>query len=89
MAHIIHLDTSPRDNRSVSRTLSKDFISSWKAAHPNDTITYRDIEHYPVLFVSEDWIAAAFTLPSQHTPEQTEAIQISDELSNEVLAADR
>jgi FMN-dependent NADH-azoreductase len=73
----------------VSHTLLKDFVSSWKAAHPNVTVTCRDIRHYPVPFVSEDWIAAAFTPPSQHTPEQTETIQISDELINEFLAADR
>jgi hypothetical protein len=32
-------------SRSVSRTLAKEFISNWQAAHPNDTVTYRDIGH--------------------------------------------
>lgn len=90
MAHILHLDASPRGDRSVSRTLAKEFVSDWKAAHSNDTVTYRDIGHYPVPFVSEDWIAAAFTPPDdQHTPELTEAIRISNELIDEFLAADR
>ncbi|MFQ4136676.1 FMN-dependent NADH-azoreductase [Nodosilinea sp. PGN35] len=89
MTHILHLDSSPRGDRSVSRTLSKEFITQWKMAHPNDTVTYRDIGHDPVPFVSEDWIAAAFTPPEQHTPELSAAIQISDELIDEFLSADR
>lgn len=89
MTHILHLDASPRGDRSISRTLSKESINQWKITHPNDTITYRDIGHYPVPFVSEDWIAAAFTPSDQHTPELAAAIQISDELIDEFLSADR
>jgi FMN-dependent NADH-azoreductase len=89
MTHILHIDASPRGDRSVSRTLSKEFISGWKDAHPNDTITYRDLGHYPVPFVSEDWIAAAYSSPEQHTPEQATAIQISNKLIDEFVAADR
>jgi FMN-dependent NADH-azoreductase len=36
MTHILHLDASPRGDRSVSRTLAKEFISDWQAAHPNE-----------------------------------------------------
>ncbi|MBE9180189.1 FMN-dependent NADH-azoreductase [Oculatella sp. LEGE 06141] len=89
MAHILHLDSSPRGERSVSRSLAKEFISDWKAAHPDDTVTYRDIGHHPVPFVNEAWIAAAYSSPDQHTPELAEAIRISNELVDEFLAADR
>lgn len=89
MTRILHLDASPRGDRSVSRTLAKEFISNWQAAHPNDTVTYRDIGHHPVPFVTEAWIAGAFTPPEQHSPETAEAIRISDELVDEFLAADR
>jgi FMN-dependent NADH-azoreductase len=89
MAHILHIDASPRGDRSVSRTLSQEFITEWKAAHPGDTVTYRDLGHSPVPFVTEPWIAAAYSAPEQHTPEQTEAIRLSNELVDEFLAADR
>ncbi|MBD3887471.1 FMN-dependent NADH-azoreductase [Phormidium tenue FACHB-886] len=89
MTHILHLDSSPRGERSISRTLAKQFILDWKTAHPDDTVTYRDIGHYPVPFVTEAWIAGAFTPSGQHSSESAEAIQISDELVNEFLAADR
>jgi len=89
MTHILHLDASPRGDRSVSRTLSKEFITHWKTAHPNDTVTYRDLGHHPVPLIDEPWIAAAYSAPDQHTPEQAAAIRPSNELVDEFLAADR
>ena len=89
MTHILHLDASPRGDRSVSRTLSKEFISNWKATHPSDTVAYRDLGHHPVPLVDEPWIAAAYSAPDQYTPEQAAAIHLSNELVDEFLAADR
>jgi FMN-dependent NADH-azoreductase len=86
---ILHIDSSPRGERSHSRELSKEFVSGWKATHPEDAIAYRDLGHYPVPHVNEAWIAAAFSPPETHTPELTEALRISDELIDEFLAADR
>ena len=89
MVNILHIDSSPRGERSHSRELSKEFVSSWKAAHPEDAIAYRDIGRHPVPHVNEAWIAAAFSPPETHTPELTEALRISNELVDEFLAADR
>jgi len=89
MANILHIDSSPRGERSISRSLSYEFITSWKDAHPGDTVTYRDLGHHPVPHVDEAWIAAAFTPPETHTPELAEAIQLSNSLIDEFLAADR
>ncbi|MBE8992765.1 FMN-dependent NADH-azoreductase [Nostoc sp. LEGE 12450] len=89
MVNILHIDSSPRAERSHSRELSKEFVSAWRAAHPEDAIAYRDLGHHPVPHVNEAWIAAAFSPPETHTPELTEAIRISDELVDEFLAADR
>jgi FMN-dependent NADH-azoreductase len=44
--------------------------------------------HHPVPHVDEAWIAAAFTPPDAHTPELTQAIQLSDSLIDEFLSAD-
>ncbi|MCC5655742.1 FMN-dependent NADH-azoreductase [Nostoc sp. XA010] len=89
MVNILHIDSSPRGERSHSRELSKEFVSAWKAAHPEDAIAYRDIGRHPVPHVNEAWIAAAFSPPETHTPELAEALRISDELIDEFLAADR
>ncbi|RCJ40743.1 FMN-dependent NADH-azoreductase [Nostoc minutum NIES-26] len=89
MANILHIDTSPRGERSISRSLSYEFITSWKDTHPGDTVIYRDLGHNPVPHVDESWIAAAFTPPEARTPELVEAIKVSDNLVDEFLAADR
>ena len=89
MAHLLQIDASPRGNRSTSRTLGQEFIDKWMAVYPKDTVTYRDLGHNPVPHVTETWIAAAFSSPHEHTPELADAIRISDELVDEVLAADR
>jgi FMN-dependent NADH-azoreductase len=89
MTHILHIDASPRGDRSVSRSLSKEFVSSWRSVHPDDTVTYRDLGHHPVPLVNEAWIAAAYSAPDQHTPEQAEAITLSNQLVDEFLASDR
>jgi len=89
MAHILHIDSSPRGDRSFSRKFSYEFVTSWKTAHPDDTVTYRDLGHNPVPHVDESWIAAAFSPPQARTPELNQAIKISDELVDEFIAADR
>lgn len=88
MARILHIDSSPRGERLHSRKLTREFVEAWKQSHPADIITYRDVGRNPVPHVDEPWIAAAFTPPEQRTPELQEAIQISDRLVDEFLAAD-
>ncbi|MBE9079083.1 FMN-dependent NADH-azoreductase [Romeria aff. gracilis LEGE 07310] len=88
MAHLLHIDSSPRGERSHSRRMTQEFVNQWKQAHPHDTVTYRDIGRNPVPYVDELWIAAAFTPPEQHTPELRDAIRLSNQLVDEFLAAD-
>ncbi|MEC4817447.1 MAG: FMN-dependent NADH-azoreductase [Scytonema sp. PMC 1069.18] len=88
MAHLLHIDSSPRGERSHSRRMTREFVEQWKQAHPGDTVTYRDIGRNPVPYVDESWIASAFTPPEQRTPELWESIRISDRLVDEFLAAD-
>ncbi len=88
MAHLLHIDASPRGERSHSRRMTREFIEQWKQAHPGDTVIYRDIGHNPVPHVDEPWIAAGYTPPEQRTPDMWEAIRISDRLVDEFLAAD-
>lgn len=88
MAHLLHIDSSPRDQRSRSRRFTREFVAAWKQTHPADTVTYRDIGRNPVPHIDEPWIAAAYTPPEQRTPDLWEAIRISDQLVDELLAAD-
>jgi FMN-dependent NADH-azoreductase len=82
---ILHLDSSPRGERSVSRMLTKEFILRWQQTHPGDEVTYRDLAGSPVPLVDEAWIAAAFSGSEEPLP----ALQVSDELIDEIIACDR
>ena len=88
MANLLHIDASPRGERSHSRRLTQEFVEKWQHVHPNDTVTYRDIGRQPVPHVDEAWIAAGYTPPAERTPELWDAIRFSDQLVDEFLAAD-
>lgn len=89
MARILHIDSSPRGERSQSRKLAKAFMVAWRERHPEADIAYRDLRQTPVPHVTEEWIAADFTPPEVLTPEMAELLKFSDELVDEFLAADR
>ncbi|KAB8331581.1 FMN-dependent NADH-azoreductase [Scytonema tolypothrichoides VB-61278] len=88
MTRLLHIDASPRGERSHSRKLTKEFVEAWKQAHPTDIVISRDVGRNPVPHVDEPWIAAAFTPPSKRTQHMWTAIQMSDQLIDEFLAAD-
>jgi len=88
MARLLHIDASPRGDRSISRALTKEFAAEWQSKYSDGTVTYRDLGHEPVPLVTENWIAAAYSDPVTHTPEQAAAIGISNHLVDELLAAD-
>ena len=88
MARLLHVSASPRGERSNSRKLAKEFVASWLAAHPGDTVTDRDVGRHPPSHVTETWVAAAYTPAAQHTPELTAAIRESDALIDELFAHD-
>jgi FMN-dependent NADH-azoreductase len=87
MSTLLHIDSSPRGERSISRRLTSDFASAWKQAHPQGKIIYRDLGHDPGPFVNETWIAAAYTPPDALSPELRAALAISNELIAELETA--
>ena len=88
MTKLLHVDASPRGDRSHSRRLTREFVEAWKKANLINTIIYRDLGRNPIPHVTEAWIAAAFTPPEKRSLEQKKALSLSDELVNELLAAD-
>lgn len=88
MVTLLQVDSSPRSERSISRALTKQFIQTWQHADSNSHVTYRDLGRYPVPPIDEAWIAAAFTPPDQMNPNLEFALKTSDELIDELFAAD-
>jgi len=88
MANILHIDSSARKRRSISRALAKEFTTQWHAKYPHDKFIYRDIGSKPPKFISENWIAAVFTPEDKRTDRQNSILVLSDMLIEELTKAD-
>lgn len=88
MAQLLQLDASPRRSRSHTRTLTGEFVARWSEGRPGDTVIRRDLGHEPPPHLTEEWIAAAFTTPTQRTPQMREVLAYSDRLVDELFASD-
>lgn len=95
MTHILQIDASARpgfagtdEHGSHSRKLTQQFVSQWQSRRPGDTVTHRDIGATPPSFIDHEWIQSAFTPPEHHEPWMARAMAESDQLSDELIAAD-
>ncbi len=88
MTQILRIDSSPRGERSHSRALTAAFVEELKKQHPDAEVVYRDLGHNPVPHVNENWVIGAYSDPATHTPEVAAALLISNELVDELFAAD-
>jgi FMN-dependent NADH-azoreductase len=87
MPTLLHLDSSPLEG-SISRELTREFVKTWKNAHPDGTVIYRDLAANPLKPVDAAWIYASFTPEANRSPEQKAALAASDELIAELEQAD-
>jgi len=88
MKTLLHLNSSPRGNYSVSRKLSSEVVAAWKAKNPEGKVIERDLAKSHLTFVDLDWIMGAFTPPENHSEAHKKALAVSDELVAELLASD-
>ncbi len=88
MTHVLHIDSSARGVGSHSRTVSGELVAAMEAADPSLTVTYRDVGHEAIPYVSEAFIYAMYTPADQRTAEQNETLALSDKLIAELFAAD-
>ncbi len=86
---LLHLDASPRGERSHSRRLGREFLANWRTAHPGARVLVRDVGLEPPPFVTEAWVEGAFTPAEQHSSAARSAIGVSNQYVDELLAADQ
>src|ERR1700678_3345032 len=87
MPILLHLDTSPLE-ASISRELGREFVKTWKAAHADGHVIYRDLAASPPKPVDSAWIYSNFTPAPSRSEEQTAALALSEELIDELQQAD-
>ncbi|HLH37389.1 MAG TPA: NAD(P)H-dependent oxidoreductase [Alloacidobacterium sp.] len=87
MANLLVVESSPR-SASVSSSVAKEYVTEWQRKHPAGKVVRRNVAANPVPFVTEQWIAAAYTPVENRTEEQRQILAMSDALINELEAAD-
>lgn len=88
MPRLLHIDSSIRGEQSVSRRLTSRAAATWRAAHPDGTVTYRDLGRDPLPHLDESGGMARIVPTDQHTPEQRASWALTEKLVDEVRSAD-
>ncbi|VAW42400.1 FMN-dependent NADH-azoreductase [hydrothermal vent metagenome] len=87
MKNILHIDSSGRNQGSVTRQASKIIVNQLLTKFPNSLVVSRDVAD-GVPFVDEQWVTANFTEKNQRTDKQNIKLSLSDALVNELQIAD-
>jgi FMN-dependent NADH-azoreductase len=87
MAHILLIQSSSNLASSVSRDLSETYVKDYTAAHPDATVTERDLVASPIPHLGVDLLGGFFGKPETLTEAQKTALALSDTLVDEVEAA--
>ena len=86
-SQILRIDASIKGAQSVTRALTGRIVDRLTGAAPAASVVSRDLSG-GLPFVDAAWIEAAFTPDTDRTPEQAQALALSDELIAELQAAD-
>ena len=88
MSHVLIIESSARQQDSFSRQLTQQFIQQWHEAHSGDTITVRDLAVSPVPHLDANLLGGWMKPEAQRSAEEQASLQRSNELTDELLAAD-
>ena len=85
---VLHIDSSPLGERSVSRKLTAKVLDALRAKDRHIKVLTRDIGANPLPHLSGVVIGAFFTPANQRDPAVDDAIRLSDQAVDELLGAD-
>ncbi|MDG9757766.1 FMN-dependent NADH-azoreductase [Pseudomonas sp. o96-267] len=88
MSRILVIESSARQQGSVSRELTQQFIANWQAAHPADQIQVRDLAAEPVPHLDATLLGGWMIPSEQQSDAEKAALARSNQLTDELLAAD-
>jgi FMN-dependent NADH-azoreductase len=83
---LLQVDSSARAS-SVTRRLTAKFTEEWKKNHPDGEVVQRDLPATALPLITDDWLATRLE-ESKLTPAQRSYLSTSDELIEELQAAD-
>lgn len=88
MSKVLVIESSARQQGSISRQLTDEFIVQWQAAHPTDQVTVRDLAVEQVPHLDINLLGGWMTPAEQQTDAEKAALARSNTLTDELLAAD-
>ena len=88
MSRVLVIESSARQQGSVSRELTQQFIAQWHAANPADQIQVRDVAANPLPHLDLTLLGGWMTPAEQQSDAEKAALARSNELTEELLAAD-
>lgn len=83
---LLQIDSSARSS-SVSRAMTAAFVLAWKQAYPGGEVVRRDLRTLPAATVTDEWVQARDTATAQLSDGQRQILSLSDELIDELRAA--
>lgn len=87
MTNILYITASARKDNSLSRMIGDRFLNGWTEYDDPVNIVHRDVGTNPPPFISESWVAAAFTPEAKRTAAQQELLAPSARMISEVRDA--
>lgn len=88
MSTLLHIDSSPMGEGSISRHLTREFVEQWRAANPRGRVIERDLTLLDIPPIDAEWISANLTPRESRTSQQNQLLSLSTELTRELLEAD-
>ncbi|USD35805.1 MULTISPECIES: FMN-dependent NADH-azoreductase [Ferrimonas] len=88
MKTLLIVDASPNSATSNTRKLTAAYADAWLASNPGSRVIRRDVSGDAVAQLSQDTIGAFYTPEDQRSEAQQQAVAQSDELVDELFAAD-
>ena len=85
---VLHIISSPKGEASVTRKLGNVIIEKIRAKYPDAVVKERDLATDVFPHLDEMQIGSWFAPAAARTPEQTNAIEVSDEAIREMQEAD-
>jgi FMN-dependent NADH-azoreductase len=86
---LLEVQASVRQEKSISRILSSEFMQIWQDFHPDGQYQQRDVGTHPPDHPTELWTTANYLPPNSRTPDMVKALAESDKLIEELFWADR
>ena len=88
MKNILLIESSPRGSDSYSRQAARSIVSEIQTRNPGTKLVVRNLAESPPPHVGPAFITGMYRPPDQRSPEQAQALAVSDVLIDELFAAE-